>query len=42
MKLKYIVYGIISFSLIVGWNAFLVHRDSELFKVHNQKVENLK
>lgn len=29
---KYVVAGILGFALIVGWNVFLIQRDTELFK----------
>ena len=32
MKAKYILTGIVGFILIIAWNVFLIHRDTELFK----------
>ena len=33
MKLRYII--LTGIGIMVGWNAFLIHRDSELFKAYN-------
>jgi hypothetical protein len=44
MKPKYIAYGLIALSVIIGWNAFLVQRDDALFRAYykQQALENLK
>lgn len=39
MKPEYIIPAIIAVGVVIGYNAFLVHRDAELFKAYdNQKV----
>jgi hypothetical protein len=34
MKRKYVTYTLLAFLTIVGYNAFLISRDSQLFKVY--------
>ncbi len=44
MNQKYFVYGVLVVMVILGWNAFLIQRDKELFKVYDngQRVEHRK
>lgn len=37
MNQKYIVCGVLVIMVILGWNAFLIQRDKELFKVYDGK-----
>jgi len=32
MTAKYIITGMIGVILIIAWNVFLIHRDTEMFK----------
>jgi len=39
--MKYYLWFTIGFGLILGWNVFLIHRDSQLFKSierHNSEI----
>lgn len=44
MKTKYLAFGLIAFLSIVGWNLFLIKRDTELYKFHYGETlkENIK
>jgi hypothetical protein len=44
MKLKYFLFGLIAFSVSLGWNIFLIKRDDAMFKAYyqHQAMENLK
>ncbi len=35
MKTKYIATGLCCFAFVLMWNAFLIHRDRELFKAYD-------
>jgi hypothetical protein len=39
MKPKYIVYGVLALSFIVGYNAWLIQRDNQLFDPVNQLTQ---
>lgn len=41
---KYIVAGLISFAVILGWNVFLIQRDDALYKAHYRQsaIDSLK
>jgi hypothetical protein len=36
MKTKYLVVGLVSFSVVIGWNVFLIQRDQKLYEAYNQ------
>jgi|688.fasta_scaffold547448_2 hypothetical protein len=41
MRIKYFGVGIITLSIMIGWNAFLIQRDAELFRaVYTQTEKN--
>lgn len=44
MKPKYIFYGLVGLSFIVGYNYWLIQRDDALYKAYykQQAIENLK
>jgi hypothetical protein len=44
MNRKYIVAGLISFAVILGWNVFLIQRDDSLYKAHyrQQAIQQMK
>jgi len=39
MNRKLIAYFILSLSLILGYNAFLIHRDAQLFESYNRSLQ---
>jgi hypothetical protein len=36
MKNKHILYGVLALSFIIGYNAWLIQRDRQLFEAYNQ------
>ena len=44
MSKKHIAYIFLAFSVIIGWNAFLIQRDDALYRAYykQQAMENLK
>jgi hypothetical protein len=42
MNPKYIVTGLIGLGIIIGWNLFLIQRDSKLFEAYNQPITQVK
>lgn len=38
MKLKYIFYGFLGLSFILGYNYWLIQRDQKLFDAYNQST----
>lgn len=40
MTRKTIAYGILTLSLIIGYNAFLIQRDQQLFESYNQPTQS--
>jgi hypothetical protein len=42
MNRKYLVAGLIGFTFILGWNAFLIKRDAKLFEAYNQPIQQQK
>jgi hypothetical protein len=44
MSKKYIVTGLIGFAVILGWNVFLIQRDSALHKAYyrQQAIQQMK
>jgi hypothetical protein len=41
MKLKYIFYGFLSLSFILGYNYWLIQRDQKLFEAYNQPQQEV-
>jgi hypothetical protein len=43
MKKKHIVAGLTSLAVILGWNIFLIQRDTALYKAHYRQsaIDNL-
>jgi hypothetical protein len=41
MKLKYIIYGVLGLSLIVGYNVWLVQRDNILFEAYGRPQQEV-
>lgn len=43
MNKKHIVAGLIGFAVILGWNIFLIQRDTALYKAHYRQsaIDNL-
>ena len=37
MNRKYVVAGLIGFTFILGWNAFLIQRDNAMYKTYYQQ-----
>lgn len=42
MNSKYIISAVIAFSVVIGYNAFLAHRDAELFRAYDKQMQQLK
>jgi len=44
MKKEHVIAGLISFSVILGWNVFLIQRDDSLYKAHyrQQAIQQMK
>jgi len=42
MNSKTIAYILLAFIAILGWNAFLIHRDSKMFDSYYGETINLK
>jgi hypothetical protein len=36
MKRRYVAYALLGFLALVGYNAFLIQRDSKLFEAYSQ------
>jgi len=36
MKSKYLAYSVLALSFIIGYNAWLIKRDKQLFEAYNQ------
>jgi hypothetical protein len=35
MKIKYLLTGVLAFSVIIGWNVFLAQRDQKLYRSYD-------
>lgn len=44
MNKKHIIAGLIGFAFILGWNVFLIQRDSKMYDAYygEKAIENLK
>jgi len=41
MNSKQVTYIFLAFIAILGWNAFLIQRDKELFKAYDQRQQEI-